>query len=356
MTDCVIAPPPSDLPPPLLEELATLETALHRGRLAPDAAVSIAKALEDLPPNLLSAVERQFRFAKLNRHGEPVPTGLSWLPYSTYDRSATLAALDEAPGLELVFLFNNDGHVREWALEKLQTTTSPFVLAAVALRTNDWVGAVQRAAYRCAERTFGSAPPDAVATAFLAIAERMTQWRRGEADRTLDRLFTKPATIGGVARLILAMEAGIGVRVLRHSLMGGAFDDRLLEFARDARNPAVRALAWQVLIDGEVRRRVWYDLEYDGWPPRVVRRIPRFERRPFHRPIPLDEALDMAARDRSAAVRRIAADGLTKHRHTLQDPTQLVARLAADRSPAVRQRAEWVAADLGLELPASTPE
>jgi hypothetical protein len=41
-------------------------------------------------------------------------------------------------------------------------------------------------------------------------------------------------------------------------------------------------------------------------------------------------------------VRRVAADALIEHRASVRDLDQLIARMTADRSPSIRERADYM--------------
>jgi hypothetical protein len=68
-------------------------------------------------------------------------------------RPATNRAVEHDPFHAPVLMFNRSGYVREAALKALsQLPDTPFFLAALVWRLNDWVGPVRRAAEDCATR------------------------------------------------------------------------------------------------------------------------------------------------------------------------------------------------------------
>jgi hypothetical protein len=275
----------------------------------------------------------------------------SWRPAQPNRRKA-LSQLSRTPGLDIVFLFCPDGYVREAALNQLASASSPFVLTAVAYRLNDWAEPVRRAAKVCAGRVFASAPVGAVAEAALFLTERKSFWTRGEAELALlDGAFSRPDVVDALSGLILSGHTGAVSRAFSHALAGDVLDHRLLEFATRATNPAVRVIAARTLIDGKTSRRVGYDRQWLDKTYNLSRRVPRFASRPILRPQPVEALIALTANDRSAAVRRVAAEGLVRFRHEIRNPWPLLALLKDDRSQAVRQRIQFVADDLGLELP-----
>lgn len=341
------------LPPAFLKSLATLDIALGQRRLAPDAAAAFLTELEKLPPNRLKDVARALNHARLYRGDKPAPAILAWFwaPKSApYDRRRTIAALDEAPGLEVAFLFSFDGYVREAALNRLRSTNSAIVLTAAATRLNDWAEPVRKAARTCVDALFATAPVVVVAEAALFLLERRASWRRGAEELvSLDAAFARPDVLDALVEVVATHMTGAATRGLVEALRTPLLDSRLLDLAGRAASPSVRSLALRTLIDGEARLRIGFDPRYG-----LYRRVPLYAHRPTGRAASLDALIALGARDRSAAVRRIAADGLIKHRHTLEAPGALTALFLNDRSPSVRQRAEWLAAELGLELPAAS--
>ena len=363
---CVTYPPTYDLPPSLVATLGPLSAALLRDAPDPEAIRPCVEALEALPPssvdgvysalgvwvNMIEWVDAPKPARRRNIFGWPTGPAMdaNWRPRQPNRRKA-LSQLTRTPGLDVVFLFCPDGYIREAALNQLSSTSSAFVLTAVAYRLNDWAEPVRRAAKVCAGRVFASAPVEAVAEAALFLAERKSFWTRGEAELALlDDAFSRPDVVDALSGLILSGHAGAVSRAFSHTLASDVLDHRLLDFATRATNPAVRVIAARALIDGETSRRVGYDRQWIDKTYNLSRRVPRFASRPVPRPQPVEALIALTAHDRSAAVRRVAAEGLVRFRHEIKDPRPLLTLLKDDRSPSVRQRIQFVADDLGLEL------
>ncbi|MBB4082240.1 hypothetical protein [Brevundimonas lenta] len=352
--------PDPDLPEPLARHVVELNAAIARGWVEPARVQAVIEALADLSPSMVSRVSSRmaiqgdvFSVARpaLLKEAPNLDETTPW-----FDPERNRQRLAEQPELAYLLLFHVNGHLREAALNQINDALgSPFFLAAIAQRINDWVPVVRRSAVRCAERVFFTAPPAAVAEVAMFLMERTSHWRRGRDEALwLKRFFASPLVAEGVVDGIRTLQTSIAARTLRHALTGPGLDDRLLDLARNAASPAVRQIAFRTLIDGEACWRIGEDVEMGGWPPRVIRRLPRFERRPVARPISLDEAIALAAADRSAAIRRVAAEGLAKHRRAVEAPERLLSLLMQAPSPAILQRLEFVAQDLGLELPAAS--
>jgi len=367
----VTYPPTYDLPPPVIATLGPLSAALLRDEPDQQAARRCVEALEALPPSkvdsvysalgvwvsMLEWVDAPLPKRRRNMFGWPVGAPVdtaTWRPRQP-NRSKALSQLKRIPGLDVIFLFCPDGYIREAALKQLVSTRSAFVLTAVAYRLNDWVGPVRLAAQACAMRVFASAPVDAVAEAALFLTQRKSFWRRGEAEiALLDEAFARPDVVEALAGLILSGRSGLVSRAFSHVLARDLLDHRLVEFATRAENPAVRVIAARTLIEGKASRRIGYDRQWIDKTYNLSRRVPRFASRPIHRPQPVEALIALTAHDRSAAVRRVAAEGLVRLRRDIETPGLLLAMLKDDRSASIRRRIQFVADDLGLELsPAS---
>jgi hypothetical protein len=287
-------------------------------------------------------------FGGLFRSAPPALTPLSY-------REVAIAQMRHAPELATLFLFSANGYVRESALARIQTADSAFVLAAIAYRLNDWAAPVRRAATGCTKRVFAQADPEVVAEAALFLLDRKSHWRRTDADAVvLDQAFARPDVVTCLIGRIATEQTAVVHQVFTHVLMSGLVDDRLLAIAQEASSAAVRATAFRTLIDGQATRRMGYDRQWIDKSFNISRRIPKFQSRPIERPAPLDRILELAARDRSAAVRRIAADGLVRHRRAVVDVDGLARLLREDRSRAIRQRIAFIDEDLGLETVAAS--
>jgi hypothetical protein len=95
-----------------------------------------------------------------------------------YDRERLAANAN----LAWLFLFHPSGYLRVAALHRINTApASPFFLAALAWRLNDWVRQVREAARLCAERELPLVDAHVAATAALYLLGRRI---RGAAGRT----------------------------------------------------------------------------------------------------------------------------------------------------------------------------
>lgn len=248
-------------------------------------------------------------------------------------------------GVEYLFLFHRSGWLREAALKRLEgPVRSPFFFAAIAYRLNDWVPEVRRSARDCAGRTFPATDPAIVAEAALFLLGRRSEWRRwqsGEAEM-LDAAIARPGVTDRLAQLLMGATTGPMARTLGFALRRAEMDRHLPALATDAVMPSVRAKATRTLLDEEA---TWLDVAERRWIDKsmgLFRRGPGIGRRKLVRDGALEDLVAQAARDRSAAVRRLAADALIRHGTTLGNVSEVAAMLEGDRTRAVRERIEFL--------------
>jgi hypothetical protein len=247
------------------------------------------------------------------------------------------------PNFAWLFLFHPSGFLREAALGRIASApTSPFFLAALAWRLNDWVPPVRHAARRCLRRVLPHIEADVAANTASYLLGRRTTWARWtDEQKALDELFERSDVLAALAKLLLDGTTGPLSACLRHALRYPNIDAHLIELARHARQPAVRALAYRCLISGQADwvagfEWMWIDKVYFS-----RRRIPKLETRQIVRSEPAANLLRDAARDRATVVRKVAADALIEGAK-LPDQENFIAQLANDKSAAVRSRADFL--------------
>lgn len=355
---------------PVLALLQTLGEELWIGRARLDTVSSLVEALSAIPPERISRAAEALQgsaflygFSSSPTAHAPLtlPEKVVWLLHPTIVerrpryRAELLHLLKRTPRLEYLFLFSSDGYVREAAVKKLAATPSPFFASALALRLNDWVPQVRRAAGLAVARLFGNGEAPVLAEAALFLLARTPLWSRDPAAvSVLSDALTRADVVEALLVRLKTRRDGLALEAQRAAMMSPALDSHLLALATEAVNPAARMIAFDALLRGKVRRRTGFQRQWIDRTFNLYRRTPTFERRSIERPLPLQDLIGLAARDRSAAVRRIAGDILVSNRRDLPDIAPLLALLRNDRSAAIRQRIAFIDGDLGLELhPAS---
>ncbi|CAN5432685.1 hypothetical protein BH10PSE14_BH10PSE14_26000 [soil metagenome] len=246
--------------------------------------------------------------------------------------------------LEFLFLFHRDGHIREAALHKLvDPIPGAFLFVALAWRLNDWVSQVRSAAVDCALRVFPVTAPEVIADGAMVLLGRDGTWGRWTSERhILESALERPDVAEKLANILATRAAGPSATVLRHALRGAAIDRYLGQLARDAIQPAVRAVATQALIDGVARwpngwRWRWVDKSMGIRKAETI-----FESRSLTVQSDRFAQIEAGLGDRSAAVRNTAMAGLIRHRDTAPSVRYLAEPRLNDRSRRVRERAEFL--------------
>ncbi len=238
-------------------------------------------------------------------------------------------------------VFSRNGHLRADALWQISgPLTSPFRVAAIVYRLNDWVPQVRAAASACAGRTLPLTDADQIIGAAPLLLGRRTRWSRWSIERRIvDEMLARPEVAD---RLFLRMRGGPTTRLFKEALRSPAYDGRLLELAKGATLPQVRFLAFRALIEG---RAVWLGGREWVFTDKVYNKrklVPRFEQRPIPRPMLVEDLIELAAVDRSPLVRKAAADGLIRFRQQLPNIRQVAQLLRDDKSKPIRERIEWL--------------
>ena len=251
-----------------------------------------------------------------------------------------LDLLAGTPGLEWLYIFHGNGHLREAALERIaDPPRDAFLFTALAYRLNDWVGPVRAAAERCARRVFPTTNPAVVAVAAMFLLERRRHWRRWQNEAaTLDDAIARHDVAGPLVSRILVQSSGPTARILGQALRSDGIDRYLPDVALSAALPAVRAIAFHALID---RRAVWFEGYENQWVDKslgVSRRMPTLGGRNLTYVANRETAIAQAASDRAAIVRKVAADGLIKYRDELTNIDAISQILAIDMNAAIRER------------------
>ncbi|GMU65864.1 MAG: hypothetical protein AMXMBFR36_21380 [Acidobacteriota bacterium] len=242
-------------------------------------------------------------------------------------------------------LCSHDGRKRESALRDTSGgAPSPFLFALALRRLNDWVPQVRTAARETLPRVASNSKPQDVAAALWSLLTHWNTWGRMEsADRDVVLGLTAIDAVACALRhKILSATAGAAAQVLSQCVRSPTFDQWIGEFAKDAAQPAVRARAFRWLLDGRAawtigRKWKWTDLKWCRG---------RFEPVFEYRPIAANQAflvtLNAAIADKSAVVRRVAAEFVIREVRSLGENASLFARqLSSDASPSVAERGHF---------------
>ncbi|MBT9290468.1 hypothetical protein [Prosthecodimorpha staleyi] len=305
---------------------------------------AVLSVLDGLPPTSAFAVEFEI--------GAAIQSGFfgAAAAYDPAGMRRLLTAkvagqLESSPELGWILLFHLNGHIRQAVLERLDgPMVSPFRVAALAVRLNDWAAPVRAAAAAALRRCGAATGAPVIAAAALALIERSRVWGRWTATERaeLEALVARPDVAAELGGLLGATSSGAPHRVLRIALRQDGLDGALPGLARSAATPAVRALALKTLLESRAvwqagTRVEWIDKRYG-----IARAVPIWAERPIRHAESMPDLIAAGIADRAASVRKIAADGLILHAAALGPIEPFVARLRADRNAAVRDRAAYL--------------
>lgn len=230
----------------------------------------------------------------------------------------TRQTLDAEPDLLPAYLFHRNGYVRQTTLDRLSAETmTPFLFMALCLRGNDWVDAVRQTALTKLEALMPDLTATVLGPALPPLIRRMPSWRRvlptqpplpaASQPDNLALILSFPAAREAAIDSLLTPRTGPTTRMLLALARYPWLDAHLERLARNAPAPGVRRVAVSALLSGHMR-----------WP---VRRKPAGPAQPGqtesvleHRPLTCqpdrDAIFKLAAHDRAASVRALAADAL----------------------------------------------
>lgn len=300
------------------------------------AAASLVQIIESLPLARMTHWEKVIRDAM-----DHARDGWCLWPSTLRAESA-----DPHNVLTWLALSDGNGHVRERALRSLAGAASNgFFLSLAIRRLNDWVPEVRAAAREALPALVRAADPEYVADALCAMLPVWTWWGRMEApDRAnLIDLIAIDGVTHALWNRVVTSTTGPMPEVLSQSLRSPVMDPFLGDIALRAVQPVVRARAHRALLLG---RAAWVQDAVWRWSD-VRHCIGRLETVHGSRPLtavpPLLASLQSAAEDRSASVRRVAAEVLVSEMDTLGSPAlHWARRLADDVCPSIAERAAFV--------------
>lgn len=329
------------MPPAVRDALEKLGTSRDRNPASFDLH-DILISLSELPPERAAQAGREIASAA---QLWPYQQVRSWIGGVRSRPRPDLEILEKDANSAWLFLFHHSGFMRESALNAIRLPPiSPFFLSAIILRLNDWVEPVRVAATKCAMRVFPSVGPATAADTALAFLRHHWTWGRWQEDEhaVLDGLFGRADVITVLADRLTGGTAGALATCLRHALQYPAIDEHLSLLASNATQPAVRATALQCLISRKASWPVGYQYQWIDKIYGVQKRVPVARDREISVQTPVEQLIRNGIADGSPMVRRVAVDALIANRQTFPGIDLIVASLLRDRSPSIRERADFL--------------
>lgn len=330
------------LPPQTVENLRKAEPILGINKWNLSHVERVLSILDTLPPSSVVRADYELRWVLGLYDASPYGSELS--RQGMYWTEKGISRLTKVPELAYLYLFHANGRIRQSALARIEKgARSPFFVAAIALRLNDWAAPVRVAATRCADKVFPLTDPSIVEAAAYFLLSQRYEWRRWSASETgpLDRALQRPDVAERLVEKLADATAGPVGRLLRSARRGPGFDQWLPRLALEARHPELRKVALQALIQRSIRwpshrERRWIDKSMGRHRETWVSAS-----RPIESNMSVEFAMLTAARDRSAAVRRVAVVALLTHGRDLAGFDEAAAILRQDKSKVLRERTAY---------------
>lgn len=332
---------PNILPADLQDSLQAVGRRLEKFESVAAELPAVLEGLFALPASSISQAAPEIAAAaKLYRRQKPPSLFRNFFQKPLSDKEQLL----DVPDLQYLFVFHADGWIREAALKRMVAgLPSPFMVAALAFRLNDWVEPVRKAAVLCANRCFPLTAPQIMADGIAAMVVRQQNWRRwGDESEALDEALTSPDIAKEIASLICISRTGPASQIFRFVLKTSAIDPYLPHLATNGLQPAVRAMAVQMIADNRASWPVGWEWKWLDKSMGRRQRIPKFAFRDLIVSLEPLKVLHAAASDRSAIVRRGVLTALIQHHLGSKDAENIALRLKGDLYPSVRERAEFI--------------
>ena len=251
------------------------------------------------------------------------------------DVHGAIAASQQVAAL---YMHSHDGYLREEAVRCFEPVDTAG-RAALLLRCNDWVENVRVAALSKLRELVPEWTAEELKDLVLFTVDRINEWRRGGA--VAAAALQDHREWHQALRLVLLQETnGPMARLLRKKLRIMDSDHLLPELAVEARSAFVRAVAVQTVLEGCARWHVSTDWQWVDKAYCLRRKVQKWDKRevPFTSAVRRD-VLAVAARDKSAVVRKLAAEHLIREGSRLCPASY--ALLERDKSNAVRERMDF---------------
>jgi len=271
------------------------------------------------------------------------------LPYGGERHRVANVAMQAHPEAAWVLMFDGDGYIRESALRRLSVAPqSAGRFTGMALRLNDWVPQVRAEASAAASRLWPTTPPNIVAEAAPYLFRHRFDWERwGPEALCVDEVLARPDVAEAVTSMLHRQRSGALGRTLSQALRFEAYDAGLGQLALSALLPDVRAVAIKSLLNQRASWPVGHDWEWIDKSMNRRRRIVRTESRQISTRQGGAQMLEAALADKSALVRKVAADVLVERMGELSNIAELASLLVNDPSAAVRDRAAFIFRKIG---------
>jgi hypothetical protein len=322
--------------------LTEYKEARRNNRLPHELLVRLTKELEAQTPSHIAQSEGLIANTAELFYWEPKPSLIARIFKSRISDRTLLAENEE---LKSLFIFHKNGFLREVALDQISgPISSPYLVAALAWRLNDWVAEVRESATRCAERCLPKTDGQVIANFFLDTVHQHKSWRRWTEKQTavLEAQLQREDVIQCIVHGLNNRTTGALPSSLAHFLKYAWIDPYLESIAQVAKVPGVRAIALSSLISAHAKFRDGYRLRWIDKPLGLSRREPNIIKRPLTTKSNWESSIVRGVTDGSSIVRRAAIQGIIDRGLDNRELVNLTENLVDDRSAAVRSRVSFI--------------
>ncbi|MEP2767429.1 MAG: hypothetical protein ABJU46_18640 [Paracoccaceae bacterium] len=294
-------------------------------------------------PNALNKVERKVRSEFHLHHRWPSDRG-------DIQKAARkeIRAVQEMPELAHVFMFHGDGRIRGEAIRNLAgPLQTPANVYALFWRLNDWVPQVRSLSHQAFKRVMPITSASVVVPALTAVLPHLNSWGRwsSEGPEAVRKVMVRPDIAAQIlGDLKTTRQPRLG-QIFRELSRSSVVDQHIESVFVTAPLPHIRTMALGMLLSGTARwptgksKRVWIDRSMGKYRTEAI-----YDHRKISIPVAPIDLIAVGASDRSAMVRRRAADGLIALRNEpdLKDDLDAIATsLQEDPNIGVRNRIEF---------------
>jgi hypothetical protein len=284
-----------------------------------------------------------------SRIGVAVTSGSYWpisrpFVWSLGQEPTEQRILRKHPKLSYVWMFHRNGYLREAAIKFAELPSSPFFLAALTCRLNDWVDEVRIAAAQRLREWLNAVPASIIVATSTHLVERWQECQRWNLDaRTLiELLLQREDVLPKLVQYLKSDSVPSAGALLRCLLRHASIDQHLLELATESNRPGVRRNAVRTLLLGRAEVQVGTEWQWTDKSFGLKRRVAKIESRALTTNVDMDALAGMAIVDKSALVRRSAADAIIVNRQLFKNLKFLTKSLCEDRNRLVSERGEFL--------------
>lgn len=259
-----------------------------------------------------------------------------------------IRAVQKIPELTHVFIFHGDGRVREEAIRNLAgPLPTPANVYALFWRLNDWVPQVRSLSYKALKRVIPNTSAEVIVPALKATLPHLNSWGRwsSEGPKAVREILARPdITTHMLEDLKLTRQPRLG-QIFRELSRSSVIDEHIESLFVTAPLPHIRTVALDMLLSGKARwptgktKQIWINRSMGEYRTETI-----YDHREISIPVSKIDLITLGALDRSAMVRRRAADGLIALRN---DPNlraeleSIATRLQEDPNIGVRNRIDF---------------